>query len=249
MPNATTKREGFFCRRCLHFCNREDSYKEHIDRCQKKDAQKTLFPKKNDKKGKDKVKFNNIERQLPLPFYFTADFEAILKKQAEEENEDIILNEKCSCGSTNLTLKCQDCKSWKYCSELCKEKHREEHKKDCIEASKDTNYSYSKKIDHHIPCGACYKLTSTDPDFYRDPVIITHQTNDGKSVAEKFLDSILHDARELRKMLKYKKPMVSLTKREQAAYNSRHASCIICKKVSDSIIFFVKNVYRVDNIV
>ena len=205
-----------------------------MERCERREPQKVLFPKKKDKKGKDKVKFTNIERQQPLPFYFVADFECILKKQSEEgQNDEVGHNEKCCCGSENLSMQCNNCKKWNYCSEICKEKDRENHHEFCINASKETNVSSTKHLNEHIACGAAYKITSTDPQFYRDPVIITHQTNDGKSVAEKFLDNILHDARELREMLKYKKPMAPLTARQQAAFDSPHAVCFICKKVSD----------------
>ena len=60
-------------------------------------------------------------------------------------------------------------------------------------------------LNKHVPCGAAYNITCIDPRFYRDPVIITHHgtNNTGKNVAERFLDSILHDAREIRETLKY----------------------------------------------
>lgn len=202
-----------------------------MERCEKRVPQKTVFPKKNDKKGRDKVKFTNIANQLPIPFYFTADFECILPKINEQEQEEPQeFNEKCCCGSIDLPLKCNDCKKWKYCSELCKNKDREKHKEFCIEASKETNVSGTKHLNNHIPCGAAYKISCTDPQFYRDPVIITHHEGEN-NVAERFLDSILHDAREIREMLRYKKPMDLLTPRQQAAYDSPHAVCHICLKV------------------
>ena len=67
---------------------------------------KKTFPKKNDKKGKDKVRFTNIAKQLPLPFYFVADFECILKKNEEqEEQQEVAQNEKCCCGKEKPTVK------------------------------------------------------------------------------------------------------------------------------------------------
>ena len=95
----------------------------------------------------------------------------------------------------------------------------------------------TKHLNQHVPCGAAYKISCTDPNFYRDPVIIT--PHDGENVAERFLDRILHDARELREMLAYKKPMDPLTPREQAAYDSPHAICHICKKVTRSSFFSI----------
>ena len=96
--------------------------------------------------------------------------------------------------------------------------------------------SSTKHVNEHVPCGAAYKISCTDPAFYRDPVIITH--HDGENVAERFLDSILHDARELREMLRYQKPMDPLTPRQQAAYDSPHAVCFICKKVTRYSSFY-----------
>ena len=96
--------------------------------------------------------------------------------------------------------------------------------------------SSTKHVNEHVPCGAAYKISCTDPAFYRDPVIITH--HDGENVAERFLDSILHDARELREMLRYPKPMDPLTPRQQAAYDSPHAVCFICKKVTRYSSFY-----------
>ena len=226
----------YFCRRCLHFCRREASFKEHMERCEKHVPQKTILPKKNDKKERDKVCFTNIARQLPLPFYFVADFECILKKTEEQEEQQDTHNEKCCCGKESPTVKCNDCKQWWYCSELCKFKDHDKHIESCIKASKKTNVSSTEHVNEHIACGAAYKISCTDPAFYRDPVIITH--HDGENIAERFLDSILHDARELREMLRYQKPMDPLTPRQQAAYDSPHAVCVICKKVTRYSSYF-----------
>ena len=84
-------------------------------------------------------------------------------------------------------------------------------------------------LQKHIPCGVAYKISCIDSRFYRDPVILTHDAS-GKTVAKRFLDSILHDAHEIREMLRYKAPTLSLTEREQVAFDSSHASCFICKQ-------------------
>ena len=141
-----------------------------------------MFPKKNDEKGGDKVKFTKIARQRPLPFYIVADFECILEKTdtclpAETKSSTTILNK-------------------------------------------------------HVPCGAAYKISCTDPRFYRDPVIITPD-NSGKNVAERFLDAILEDAKDIREMLSYKAPMLPLTEKEKEAYklsSSENVICHICEK-------------------
>ena len=84
-----------------------------------------------------------------------------------------------------------------------------------------------------VPYGAAYKISCTDPQFYREPVIPKHD-NSGKSVAERFLDSIQHDAREIREILKYKVPMLPLTDAEKTVFDSPHAVCHICKKGIES---------------
>ena len=71
---------NILCKRCLHFCRGRETFERHIELCKKYIPQRTLFPQKNDCNGKDKVKFTNVERQLPIPFYFVADFECILQK-------------------------------------------------------------------------------------------------------------------------------------------------------------------------
>ena len=176
-PQVTLHHDSqYLCCRCLHFCQREESFKNHTERCLRHTPQKTVYPYKNDKKGRDKVRFTQINCQLPLPFYFVADFECILEKYDSPQY-----------SGKNTTI-----------------------------------------LNKHIPCGAAYKVSCVDPRFYRDPVIITH--DGGKNVAERFLDRILHDAQEIRKMLSYKEPMLPLTQEQEIAFNSPYASCIICKK-------------------
>ena len=58
-PQATSDHiSKYLCRRCLHFCRREEEYKNHIERCAKREPQKTIYPCKNDKKGKDKIRYH-----------------------------------------------------------------------------------------------------------------------------------------------------------------------------------------------
>ena len=168
--------QRYICRRCLHFCKSERTLDLHLEKCSKHNAQKTVFPKKNDEKGKDKVRFTKIEKQLPLPFYFVADFECILEKMATCAPSP-------SKSSTTVTH-------------------------------------------NHIPCGAAYKISCTDPRFYKEPEIFLPDGSN-KSIAERFLDSIQHDSRELRKMLSYKVPMLPLTDDEQARFDAG-TTCYLC---------------------
>ena len=104
-----------------------------MELCLKDDPQVTLYPQKNDWKGRDKLKFTHIEKQLPLPFYFVADMECILQKV-----------------------------------DTCPQ---------------NPHASNRTVLNKHVPCGAAYKISCTDPRFYRDPVIITREEG-GKSITE-----------------------------------------------------------------
>ena len=175
---------NFLCRRCLHYCRNEESFRTHMEICLKHDPKMTVYPKKDDAYGRDKVKFTKVARQLPLPFYFTADFECILEKFESDES------------NTHAT---------------------------------ESNESKTTFLDRHVPCGAAYKISCTDPRFYRDPAIFTQEV-EGKGIIEQFLDSILQDARNIREILRYKAPMKPLTARELTEFDSPLAICHICKK-------------------
>ena len=69
-------------------------------------------------------------------------------------------------------------------------------------------------MNKHVPCEAPDKINCTDPRFYRDPEIFTQEVG-GKSIQEQFLDSNLHDAREIREILRYESPMLPFNKRQE----------------------------------
>ena len=73
----------------------------------------------------------------------------------------------------------------------------------------------------HVPCGAAYKIVSTDPKYNHEPVVFT-----GPDSAEKFLDQLQIDVKQIRSYLKNKQPML-LTAEEEEAYKST-TSCHIC---------------------
>ena len=178
-PQITTDHATrHICRRCLHFCVSEETLKSHIDTCSRHSAQRTIYPKKNDAKGRDKVRFTQIEKQLPLPFYFTADFECMMEKHST-----------------------------------------------CYP---DPTKSQTTVKQNHVPCGAAYKISCTDPRFYREPELFLPDSKSQKSISERFLDSIQHDAREIRKILSYKVPMTPLTEQQQADHDAATV-CFLCK--------------------
>ena len=58
-----------------------------MESCVNHRAQATYYPKKDDPKGRGKVSFKSTEYQLPLPFYFVADFECTLKPHDTTSND------------------------------------------------------------------------------------------------------------------------------------------------------------------
>ena len=80
----------------------------------------------------------------------------------------------------------------------------------------------------HIACGAGYKIVSTDPRFYREPVILT-----GPNCAEVFLDRLQADTNELRKILSNPIPMIPLTGEQQRRYDEA-TTCMICEETLDA---------------
>ena len=62
-------------------------------------------------------------------------------------------------------------------------------------------------------------------------VISKSKEENGKSIATQFLDSIINDAREIKKILEYITPMKDLTLEQLAIFNSPNAECHICDKI------------------
>ena len=172
------KGDSILCRRCLHFCTSKKSFDRHTELCIKHIPQRTWFPQKNDPSGRDKAKFTHTERQLPLPFYFVADFECILEKY-----------------------------------DTC---------------PPDPSQSNTTSLNRHIVCGAAYSINSIDPRFYRLPRIFTRE-EEGKSITEQFLDSILKDAQDIRQVIRREVVMEDLTDEQLNDYHSIDAICHICK--------------------
>ena len=65
----------FYCSNCLHGFIREDLLTSHQELCYKQKAQKIEFPKED-----VTIKFNNIQKQLRVPFVIYADFECFTEK-------------------------------------------------------------------------------------------------------------------------------------------------------------------------
>ena len=112
-PQITTDHNTrFICRRCLRFCSTEKSFESHMEKCSKFPEQKRAYPKKNDEKGRDKVRFTKVKRQHPLPFYFVADFESRMEKvdtcaHDSEKTGTTLLSTHIPCGAMYMAY-CTD---------------------------------------------------------------------------------------------------------------------------------------------
>ena len=85
--------------------------------------------------------------------------------------------------------------------------------------------SGSTVLNTHVPCGAAYMISCTDPRFYEEPEMITPDGTD-PNIAERFLAK----AKRLREMLKYKVPIKwSVEGKEAFQDTQRIHTCHICK--------------------
>ena len=78
-----------FCERCLHGYSREDLLKAHKPECQ--GISQTAVRVEMPEEGKNKLSFQNHQKQLPAPYVIYADFEALTVKiepYSEQHQED-----------------------------------------------------------------------------------------------------------------------------------------------------------------
>ena len=71
----------YFWQYCLHGCTSEEVLKNHLERCKLHGVQIIKFPKADDKRGHDIIKFTKTVYQLRLPFVIYADFKSVLSRQ------------------------------------------------------------------------------------------------------------------------------------------------------------------------
>ena len=86
------------------------------------------------------------------------------------------------------------------------------------------NKSWTTKYQSHEACGYGVYTVCTDKRFYRQPHIYH-----GEDAAENFLDRIMHDATEIRQILKIKTAMKKLTSDQKREYGEC-TKCHICMK-------------------
>ena len=182
---TSKKNRHYICRRCLHFCTSESVLEKHVERCSQHRAQAIKMPKPTWKNPENTVHFKAIEKQLPLPFWFVADFESIIEPTDADlpevpESDFPVLDPKTG------------------------QKRFAEH------ISGEKQKSSTVKTGKHIACGVAYQLCSVDPRFYEPPVILH-----GSDCGSQFLDRIIEDAKRVRGWLAAPEPQPVLTAEEQ----------------------------------
>ena len=192
----------FVCRRCLHLCTTQEILDRHIERCVQHKAQAVKMPKATKNNPECTMHYYGVEKQLPLPFIFVADFESILKPI------DTVLPE---VPEPDVPVRDED-------GQLRFSKFR--NVGDPEHGLRPT--SSTTKIHEHEACGFAYQIMSVDPRFYEPPVVVR-----GQNCAEEFLTRLQADAERIRGWLKHPEPMPELTPEEQVKYdNATH--CHIC---------------------
>lgn len=194
---TSNKRKHYACRRCLHLCTSQEILDKHMERCIQQKAQAVNLPKVD-----ENMYFNMIEKQLPLPFFFVADFESILKPL------DTVLPE---VPEADIPIRDTD-------GQLRFNKFRNVGHPELRATSSTT------RIHEHKACSFAYQLISVDPRFYEPPVVVR-----GPNCATEFITRLQADAERVRNWLKNPAPMPELTPEQQADFdNATH--CHICER-------------------
>jgi len=77
---------------------------------------------------------------------------------------------------------------------------------------------------HHVPCGSCIYVKSSDNRFFQTPIV-----NFGEDAVEKFLDQVLATASECRQYLENVIPMEQLTQEQLHEFDTA-THCFLCNK-------------------
>ncbi|CAB4416066.1 unnamed protein product [Rhizophagus irregularis] len=96
LVNKRTKNEHatFVCRWCIsHFTHQQKIHNKHVAICRglKKTPQADRMP--SVKKGNDIYEFKNWKRRMQVPYYFVADFEALVRYDGVSESQKIFTGE------------------------------------------------------------------------------------------------------------------------------------------------------------
>ena len=190
------------CRRCLHLCQTEKVLEKHMERCVQHKAQAVKMPEPTKDNPSNTMHYQDIEKQLPLPFWFVADFESILKP-IDTALPDV--------PTPDRPVRDED-------GQLRFSKFRH------VDGEEPRATSSTTRIQEHEACGFAYQLLSVDPRFYEPPVIVR-----GENCAKEFIDRMQADAERVRGWLKNAAPMPKLTAVQKAQFKSS-THCWICEK-------------------
>ena len=196
--------EHFVCRRCLHLCTSEQVLQKHTERCIQHKAQSVKMPEPTEDNPDVRMRFKEIEKQLPLPFWFVADFESILKPI------DTVLPD---VPAPDQPVRDED-------GQLRFSKFRANGNNGLRATSSTT------RIQKHEACGFAYQLMSVDPRFYEPPVVVR-----GENCAAEFISRLQADVERVRGWLKNPAPM-QLSDEQQRAHDAA-THCWICEKEFD----------------
>ena len=81
--------------------------------------------------------------------------------------------------------------------------------------------SSTTRKSQHVPCGACYYVISSDPNFHEEPHLFR-----GPGCLEEFLDSITATSLRLKDSVVNGKPLV-MSATDQAAFDAA-SDCYLC---------------------
>ena len=195
--------EHYVCRRCLHLCISERVLVKHTERCIQHKAQTVKMPESTAENLQVRMRFTETEKQLPLPFWFVADFESILKPI------DTVLPD---VPAPDQPVRDED-------GQLRFSKFMNaENPEDGLRATSSTT-----RTQQHEACGFAYQLMSIDPRFYEPPVLVR-----GENCAAEFISRLQTDVERVRGWLKNAVPLQVSAEEQQAHDASTH--CWICEE-------------------
>ena len=199
-----SKHDGarFLCRRCLTSCTSAKILEKHMERCVQDKAQAVKMPEPTKDNPMNTMHYKDIEKQLPLPFWFVADFESILKP-IDTALPDV--------PAPDRPVRDED-------GQLRFSKFRH------VDGEEPRATSSTTRMQEHEACGFAYQLLSVDPRFYEPPVIVR-----GENCAKEFIYRLQADAERVRGWLKNAAPMPELTAEQEAQFQSA-THCWICEK-------------------
>ena len=152
------KERKYFCMYCLQCFSSERVLANHVNNCLTINGEQAInMPKQ----GENILKFNNFNKQLPVPFVIYADFEAITKKVQVCEQSEKMKNEKSKRPYTKTYQTDEDC-GYGYKVICC---YDDKYSKNtCIYGGENAVYKFMEKMLEEIEyCKAVIKKHFNKP--------------------------------------------------------------------------------------